>query len=81
MFWQKLDILIPDFYLYSIKIQTDINKKMSLNNLRGKITNFKNDFFEIFCDWDGPNPAQKKIGPRSTQNEVGPEPTQKRTYF
>jgi len=54
---------------------------MSLNNLRGKITNFKNDFFEIFCDWDGPNRAQKKIGPRSTQNEVGPEPAQKRTYF
>ena len=80
MFWQKLGILIPDFYLYSKKYRPILIKNI-VNNLRRKITNFKNDFFEFVCDWDGPNLAQKETGPRSTQHEVGPEPAQKRTYL
>jgi len=47
-FWRKLGILIPDMYLYSIKTQTDINKKYM-----EKITNSWNDFF---C-WAGPGPV------------------------
>jgi hypothetical protein len=28
MFWRKLGILIPDLYLYSIKIQTNTKKNL-----------------------------------------------------
>ena len=44
MFWQKLGILIPDVYLYSIKIQTNIDQN-KVKNLQ-KIT----DFFEIIFE-------------------------------
>jgi hypothetical protein len=47
MFWRKPGILIPDLYLYSIKIQTIIDQ----NTVKrfGKITNFWNNLFLKKC--------------------------------
>jgi len=56
MFWQKLGILILDVYLYTIKIQTNINQN-EVKNLR-KITDFfEIIFWRIFFSRTGPSPA------------------------
>ena len=54
MFWRKLSILIPDMYLYSIKIQTNIDQN-EVKNLR-KITDFFEIIFEeiFFSGWVQP---------------------------
>jgi hypothetical protein len=50
----KLGILIPDLYLYNIKIQTNIDQN-TLKNIQ-EITNFWKDFFGIFFSgWAGPS--------------------------
>ena len=77
MFWWKSGILILNLYLYSIKIQTNINQNI-VKHLRKNITNFK-WFFEFF--WDRPDSAQKETRLRSAQNEIGQELTRKRTYL
>ena len=41
--WMKIKYLKPDLYLYSIKIQTDINQN-AVKYLR-KITDFLKEFF------------------------------------
>jgi hypothetical protein len=51
MFWQKPDILIPNLYLYSIKIQTNIDQN-TVKYLR-KITYFFEIFFEEIFFWRG----------------------------
>jgi len=43
LFLMKTKYLIPDLYLYSIKIQTNIDQN-AVKHLR-KITNFKKEFF------------------------------------
>jgi hypothetical protein len=43
--WQKLGILIPDLYLYSIKIQTDIDQN-AVTKLQ-KITDFLKSFLKF----------------------------------
>jgi len=54
-FFTKTRYLIPDLYLYSIKIQTDINQN-AVKYLR-KITDFLKEFFWRIFFWAGPNPA------------------------
>jgi hypothetical protein len=44
IFQRKPGILIPDLYLYSIKIQTNI--KQNWYKIHGKITNFERIFLE-----------------------------------
>ena len=51
MFWQKPDVLIPNLYLYSIKIQTNIDQN-TVKYLR-KITYFFEIFFEENLFWRG----------------------------
>jgi hypothetical protein len=51
----KIRYLISDLYLYSIKIQTNINQN-TVKYLR-KIIDFWKEFFEFFCFWAGPNPT------------------------
>jgi len=51
MFWQKLGILISNFYLYSIKIQTTIDQNV-VKNTRGNHKFFKNIFLNFF--WASP---------------------------
>jgi hypothetical protein len=72
MFWRKPGILILDLYLYSIKIQTNIDQ----NTVKrfGKITDFWNNFFlrNVFffgldpaslCGWAGPSQPSFVTGP------------------
>jgi hypothetical protein len=64
-------------YLYDIKIQTNINQNV-IKNLRRKITNFKNDFFEFFLM--GQTRPKRKLGRnlpkmKSGQNRHEREPT------
>jgi len=72
MFWRKPGILILDLYLYSIKIQTNIDQ----NTVKrfGKITDFWNNFFlrNVFffgldpaslCGWAGPSQPSLVTGP------------------
>jgi len=54
MFWRKLGILIPDLYLYSIKIQTNIDQN-TIKNTRGNHKFSENSFF-YFLGWAGPGP-------------------------
>jgi len=54
MFWRKPGILILDLYLYSIKIQTNIDQNV-VKNTRGNHKYFKNIFL-IFFGWAGPSP-------------------------
>jgi len=61
MFWRKLAILIPDVYLYSIKIQTNIDPN-EVKNLR-KITDFFEIIFEEFFFRAGSSRPNRVIGP------------------
>jgi len=51
----KTKYLISNLYLYSIKIQTNIDQN-AIKYLQ-KIIDFLKEFFEFFCFWAGPNPA------------------------
>ena len=67
VFERKPGILIPDLYLYSIKIQTDIDQN-AVTKLR-KITDFLKGFFGILKKknyWTGPDPKGDwaKISPK-----------------
>jgi len=67
MFWRKPGILIPDLYLYSIKIQTN-TKKNEVENCAGKSQIFLKKisfFFGIFY-WAGP-------GPKENWTEISPK--------
>jgi hypothetical protein len=55
MFWWKLCILIPDLYLYGMKIQTNI-KQNSVEKYAGKSQIFSKIFFKYFFDWARPGP-------------------------
>jgi hypothetical protein len=56
-------------YLYSIKIQTDIDQNTVIN--LEKITFFFEIIFkEFFCS-NGPDPARKETRPKSAQNKTG----------
>jgi hypothetical protein len=46
MFWRKLYILIQDLYPYNIKIQTNINQKLS--EICEKIKNCFKGFLDFF---------------------------------
>jgi hypothetical protein len=60
-FWRKPCILIPDLYLYGIKIQTNI-KENSVTKYMGKSQIFpKIYFFENFWNWAKPG-IQKNLG-------------------
>jgi len=62
MFLRKSGILIPDSYLYDIKIQTDISQMD--RKTREKNTIFKKYFFEFFLNWTEPGPLiLGKFGP------------------
>jgi len=52
---RKHGILISDLYLYSIKIQTDIDQN-AVKTLQ-KITVFLKYFLKNFFFWAGPSPA------------------------
>jgi len=60
MFWRKPRILIPDLYLYSIQIQTNINQNV-VKHLCRKITNFKKKI--NFFVWAG-------LGPRELDRDL-----------
>jgi hypothetical protein len=60
MLWWKPGILIPNLYLYGIKIQI-ILSKIDKKKIHGKITNFSKGFFEYFyCA--GPSPMHFDLG-------------------
>jgi len=69
--WQKPGILISDLYLYSIKIQTDIDQN-AVTKLR-KITDFWKVFFFGILNFffTRPDPAQKETGSKSARNKTG----------
>jgi hypothetical protein len=49
MFWRKPSILIPDLYLYGIKIQTNI-KQNSVEKYAGKLQIFEMIFLKKISD-------------------------------
>jgi len=54
MFWQKSGIWIPDLYLYSIKIQTNIDQNAVKNTRENPKFSEKKSL--IFFGWAGPGP-------------------------
>jgi hypothetical protein len=70
MFWRKTGILIPDLYLYSIKIQTDIDQNTVIK--LQKITYFWNNFWRIFVR-TGQTRPKRRLGRN--------RPKIKRAYF
>jgi len=50
MFWRKPGILIPDLYLYNIKIQTDIDQNTVIKLQQNRIF-FEMIFEELFFDF------------------------------
>jgi len=65
MFWRKPGILIPNLYLYSIKIQTN-TKQNEVENCAGKSQIFLKKIFYFFWDFfTGPDSAQKETRPIS----------------
>ena len=73
MSWWKLDILMPDLYLYNIKIQTDIDQN-EVKTLQKNHRFFWNTFWRIVlfffglgppdpCGWAGPNKPGQVTGP------------------
>ena len=48
--WWKPGILMPDLYLYSIKIQTDIDQN-AVKTLQKNHRFFWNTFWRIFLGW------------------------------
>jgi hypothetical protein len=53
---------MPDLYLYSIKIQTDIDQN-AVKTLQKKITYFFKILFEEFFFWAGPSKPGRVTGP------------------
>jgi len=53
LFWKKPGILIPDLYLYGMKIQTNI-KQNSVEKYVGKSQIFEKKI-EFFLEWAGPD--------------------------
>jgi len=73
IFWWKPSILIPDLYLYDIKIQTNINQNV-VKNFHRKITNFEMFFFWICLI--GRTLPKRKLGwnlPKMKSGENRPE--------
>jgi hypothetical protein len=57
-FYEKLSILIPDLYFYSIKIRTNI-KKILVEKYAGKSQFFQKNFF-VFFNWvDAARPCEQ----------------------
>jgi len=71
MSWWKPGILIPDLYLYSIKIQIDIDQN-AVKTLQKKITYFFEILFEeFFLGWAQPDPCGG-VGPSKPGRVTGP---------
>ena len=72
MFWRKPGILIPDLYLYSIKIQTN-PKQNEVENCAGKSQIFlKKIFFFFGIFLLGRTRPKRKLGRNQPQNKMGP---------
>jgi hypothetical protein len=68
LFWRKPDILIPDLYFYSIKIQTNIDQN-AIKNIQENHKFLLKRFLKIFlgwvqlgsCDWVGPSRPNRPV--------------------
>jgi len=70
-FWRKPGILIPDLYLYGIKIQTNI-KQNSITKYTGKSQIFPKIFFWKFLELGQTRPKKKKLGRISYRAGLSP---------
>ena len=68
--WQKPSILIPDLYLYNIKIQTDINQNEA--KILWKIIDFLKIIFEEIIFGLGPARPKWRAGPNKPGRVTGP---------